>query len=76
MPLGRGRRGRVLLDPCAGSGTAAIAGNEYGMRSILIERDARYAELIEHRVRGSSGSMGHSERQKGDQWIDSLSAKV
>jgi site-specific DNA-methyltransferase (adenine-specific) len=57
-----GRRGGVLLDPCAGSGTAAIAGNEHGMRSILIERDARSAEIIKHRVRSSSGSMVRSER--------------
>jgi hypothetical protein len=35
------------------------------MRSILIERDARYAEIIKHRVYGSSGSMVRSERQKG-----------
>ena len=55
-----GQRGGILLDPCAGSGTAAIAGNERGMRSILIERDARYAEIIRHRILGSSGSMGNS----------------
>jgi DNA modification methylase len=57
-----GRRGGILLDPCAGSGTAAIAGTEHGMRSILIERDARYAEIIKHRVRSSSTLMGGSPK--------------
>jgi DNA modification methylase len=56
-----GRPGGVLLDPCAGSGTAAIAAKEYGMRSILIERDAGYAEIIKHRVRGDS-LMGRCQR--------------
>jgi DNA modification methylase len=60
-----GRPGGVLLDPCAGSGTAAIAAKEYGMRSILIERDARYAEIIKHRVCDGSALMGRSERQRG-----------
>jgi DNA modification methylase len=50
-----GRRGGVVLDPCAGSGTAAIAASQHGMRSILIERDERYVELIKRRVQSSCG---------------------
>jgi site-specific DNA-methyltransferase (adenine-specific) len=46
-----GRQGGMLLDPCAGSGTAAVAAQEFGMRSILIERDDRYAEMIRRRFR-------------------------
>ena len=45
-----GRGGGTVLDPCSGSGTTAIAANERGMRSILIERDSRYVELIKSRV--------------------------
>ena len=41
-----------------------MAAKEYGMRSILIERNARYAEIIKHRVRGSS-PMERSERRRG-----------
>jgi site-specific DNA-methyltransferase (adenine-specific) len=50
-----GRRGGVVLDPCAGSGTTAIAANERDMRSILIERNERYVEIIERRVLGGGG---------------------
>lgn len=45
-----GRQGGVLLDPLAGSGTAAIAAIEFGMRYIMIEREPRYVELIQRRV--------------------------
>jgi DNA modification methylase len=45
-----GRRGGVLLDPCAGSGTAAVAASQCGMRSILVERDPRYVEIIKGRI--------------------------
>jgi DNA modification methylase len=43
----------VLLDPLAGSGTAAIAAMEFGMRCIMIERDPRYVEIIKRRVLSS-----------------------
>jgi DNA modification methylase len=45
-----GRQGAVLLDPLAGSGTAAIAAMDFGMRCILIERDPRYVKVIQRRV--------------------------
>jgi DNA modification methylase len=51
-----GRRGGVMLDPCAGSGTSAVAACEHGMRSILIERDSRYTELIKRRVLGDAAA--------------------
>jgi DNA modification methylase len=48
-----GLPGGVLLDPFAGSGTAAVAAAGHRMRSILIERDRRYLEIIERRVLGT-----------------------
>jgi DNA modification methylase len=45
-----GRRGGVMVDPCAGTGTSAVAANSHGMRSILIEHDASYVEIIRRRV--------------------------
>jgi DNA modification methylase len=44
-----GLQGGTLLDPMAGSGTAAIAAARWGMRAILIERDASYVEMIQRR---------------------------
>ena len=49
-----GRPGGVLLDPCAGSGTAAIAAQLYGMKAILIERDERYVDLIKRRLQSNT----------------------
>jgi DNA modification methylase len=49
-----GRRGGVMLDPCAGTGTSAVAANGHGMRSILIERDDHYVKLIKRRLLGDS----------------------
>ncbi len=39
----------TLLDPMAGSGTAAIAAARWGMRAILTEREASYIEMIQKR---------------------------
>ena len=44
-----GVRGGTLLDPMAGSGTAAIAAARWGMRAILIEREVNYVEMIQQR---------------------------
>ena len=44
-----GVRGGTLLDPMAGSGTAAIAAARWGMRAILIEREVSYVEMIQQR---------------------------
>jgi DNA modification methylase len=51
-----GRPGGVVLDPCAGSGTAAIAAQLYGMKAILIERDERYVDLIKRRLQSNTGA--------------------
>jgi DNA modification methylase len=51
-----GKPGGVVLDPCAGSGTAAIAAKLYGMKAILIERDERYVALIKRRLQSSTGA--------------------
>jgi DNA modification methylase len=45
-----GLPGGLLLDPFAGSGTAAVAAGDHGMRSILIEREPKYVEIIRRRV--------------------------
>ena len=49
-----GKPGGVLLDPCAGSGTAAIAARLYGMKAILIERDQGYVDLIRRRLQSNT----------------------
>ncbi len=49
-----GRQGGILLDPCAGSGTSAIAAAERGMKAILIESDPDYVSLIKRRVGGAA----------------------
>jgi DNA modification methylase len=51
-----GKPGGVLLDPCAGSGTAAIAARLYGMKAILIERDQGYVDLIRRRLQSSTAA--------------------
>jgi DNA modification methylase len=45
-----GRPGGLLLDLFAGSGTAAIAASKWGMRSISVEREPAYVQMIRERV--------------------------
>jgi site-specific DNA-methyltransferase (adenine-specific) len=45
-----GKPGGVLLDPFAGGGTGAVAAMRWGMRSISIEREDRYIDMIKARV--------------------------
>ncbi len=42
--------GDLILDPFAGSGTAAIAARQTGRRYILIEKDAEYFSITEKRL--------------------------
>ena len=42
--------GDTILDNCAGSGTTAIAAEECGRNSILIEREPKYCEIIKKRI--------------------------
>lgn len=55
-----GLPGGVVLDPFAGSGTAAVAARNCGMRSILVERDARYLDIIKQRVGKAGGKRRHA----------------
>lgn len=42
--------GDTILDNCAGSGTTAIAAEQCGRNSILIEREPKYCEIIRKRM--------------------------
>ena len=44
-----GRPGGLLLDLFSGSGTGAVAASEWGMRSVSIEREAAYVQMIRQR---------------------------
>jgi site-specific DNA-methyltransferase (adenine-specific) len=46
-----GKPGGLLLDPFAGGGSGAEAAMRWGMRSISIEREDRYVEMIRARLR-------------------------
>jgi site-specific DNA-methyltransferase (adenine-specific) len=45
-----GKPGGLLLDLFSGSGTAAVAAAKWGMRSVSIEREAAYVQMIRERV--------------------------
>ena len=45
-----GKPGGLLLDLFSGSGTTAVAASKWGMRSISIEREAGYVQMIRERV--------------------------
>jgi modification methylase len=65
-----GRQGGVLLDPLAGSGTAAVAAGLHGMRCIMIERDERYIELIKRRVLNTGRGCGRAANDKRKVHLD------
>jgi DNA modification methylase len=44
----------TVLDPMAGSGTSAVAAMRWGMKSILIEREPEYCDLIKKRIAAES----------------------
>jgi site-specific DNA-methyltransferase (adenine-specific) len=45
-----GKPGGLLLDLFSGSGTGAVAASEWGMRSVSIEREAAYVQMIRQRA--------------------------
>jgi site-specific DNA-methyltransferase (adenine-specific) len=45
-----GKPGGLLLDLFSGSGTGAIAASEWGMRSVSIERELAYVQMIRRRI--------------------------
>jgi DNA modification methylase len=49
------RRGEVVLDPFAGSGTTLIAGHNTGRRARLVEFDPAYCDQIVRRFEQVSG---------------------
>ena len=67
-----GRRGGVVLDPCAGSGTSAVAASKHGMKSILIERDASYVEIIRRRLLGNGPVNGRAKRRAEEYLADAV----
>lgn len=44
--------GGVIIDPFAGSGTTAVAAEQCGRNSILIEKEPKYCEVIKNRMAG------------------------
>jgi site-specific DNA-methyltransferase (adenine-specific) len=49
-----GVEGGTVLDPMAGSATTAVAAMRWGMKAILIEREATYCRIIEKRIAAES----------------------
>lgn len=45
------RKGGVVLDPFAGSGSTGVACKNVGMKYILIEREAEYCDIIRARLK-------------------------
>jgi site-specific DNA-methyltransferase (adenine-specific) len=49
-----GKPGGLLLDLFSGSGTGAVAASSWGMRSVSIEREDAYVQMIRERVAGEA----------------------
>lgn len=45
------QEGQTVLDNCAGSGTTGVAATNAGRRFVLIEREPKYCEIIEERLK-------------------------
>lgn len=44
--------GETVMDPFAGSGTTGVAALKHGRKAVLIEREAKYCDIIEARTEG------------------------
>lgn len=60
---GVAKPGQVACDPYAGSGTTAVVARKFGLKTILIEREPRYCEVIVERLSQTVLPMfdGHAE---------------
>lgn len=47
------RRGQVVLDPMAGTGTTGVVARRLGRRFVMVERDEDYAEAASQRLAGT-----------------------
>lgn len=54
------RRGETVLDPFAGSGSTGVAAVLSGRRTVLVEKDPRWAELALGRIRRAEGIAGEA----------------
>ncbi len=59
------QEGALVLDPMAGVGTTGVAAVELNRKFILIERDPRYAEAAEQRLREARRKRSGRLRQSG-----------
>jgi DNA modification methylase len=57
------RRGDIVLDPFAGSGSTAVAATALARHFIGIELDSRYAQAAQERVRRET----LAERERGEE---------
>lgn len=57
--------GEMILDPFAGSGTTGVAAVRLGRRAILIEKDARYAEIARERMRAEENGLTLRDARAG-----------
>lgn len=51
------REDHIILDPFAGSGSTAVAAVETNRRFIMIERDKKYKDVMEERVKNTDRSL-------------------
>lgn len=58
-------KGDLILDPFAGSGTTGFVANGLGRRSVLIEKESSYCELIKERLGGKYGEFRRKTKVEG-----------